>query len=122
MVEKMPIEAGIVVPLGPLAKLPAHKQQLLARMAEHETVEQTQIGELLPFVARHLAKHRTLAVNHFVVRKGQDEVFRKGVQQAESDLVMLIAAVDRVLRHVIQYVVHPAHVPLEPETTPAEID
>ncbi len=43
------------------------------------------------------------------------------VQQAEGQLVVVPATVDRLLRDVRQGVVHPAHVPLEAEAQPAHV-
>ena len=40
---------------------------------------------------------------------------------AERQLVVVVAAVDRVLLEVLERVVHPAHVPLEAEAQPAEV-
>ena len=73
----MPLEARIVVPLRPLAEFVAHEQKLLPGMAEHEAVEKPQVGEFLPVVAGHLAKHGALAVDDFVVREGQNKIFAK---------------------------------------------
>jgi hypothetical protein len=60
VVEEVPVEARLVVPLLPLRQLAAHEQQLLARLRPHVAVEQPQVGELLPVVARHLASSEPL--------------------------------------------------------------
>ena len=36
-------------------------------------------------------------MHDFVVAEGQDEVLVEGIDQAEGDLVLVVAAVDRVL-------------------------
>jgi len=54
--ERLPVEAGIVVPLVLLPELSAHEQQFLAGMRPHESEIGAQIGEALPFVARHPAE------------------------------------------------------------------
>ncbi len=46
----------------------------------------------------------------------QDEVLAECVMQPEGDLVVMVAPVDRIAGHVLQRVVHEAHVPFEPET------
>ena len=38
VIQQMPIQALVVVPFTHLRKFAAHKHQLLARMAEHETI------------------------------------------------------------------------------------
>src|SRR3546814_10577715 len=90
-------------------------------MGPHEGVAGAQVGELLPAVARHLAEQRALAVDDFVVAQRQDEVLAEGIDQAEGHLVVVMAAVDRVLAQVFQRVVHPAHVPLRSEEHTSEL-
>ena len=90
-------------------------------MGPHVGVQRAQVGELLPAVAGHLAEERALAVHDLVVGQRQDEVLAEGVHQAERQLVVVVAAVDRVLLEVLQRVVHPAHVPLEAEAEAAEV-
>ena len=97
---QVPLQAGVEVPLVPLAEVAAHEQQLLARMRPHVAVQQPQVGELLPQVAGHLVQQRALAVDHFVVRHRQHEVLVEGVDQAEGQLVVVVAAVDRIVLHV----------------------
>ena len=89
------MQAGVEVPLVPLAEVAAHEQQLLAGMRPHVAVQQPQVGELLPQVAGHLVQQRAFAVNHFVVRHRQHEVLVEGVDQAEGQLVVMVAAMDR---------------------------
>ena len=90
-------------------------------MRPHVAVQQPQVGELLPQVAGHLVQQRALAVDHFVVRERQDEVLVEGVDQAEGQLVVVVLAVDRLVPHVADRVVHPAHVPLEAEAQAAQV-
>ncbi len=116
---EVPLQALVEVPLVPLAELAPHEEQLLARMAPHVGIQQPQVGELLPGVAGHLVEERPLAVHDLVVREREDEVLVEGVDQAEGQLVVVILAVHRVVPHVPQRVVHPAHVPLEAEAEAA---
>ena len=84
-------------------------------MRPHEGVEGAQRAKLPPFILRRALEHRAFAVHHFVVADRQDEVLREGVRHRERHLVMVELPVDRLAAHVAQRVVHPAHVPLEPE-------
>ena len=111
-----------MIPLALLAEFAAHEHQLLAGMGEHEAVIGAQIGEALPVVAGHPAQDRALAVDDFVVRQRQDEIFRKRIMQAEQDVAVVMLAVDRILADVVQRVVHPAHVPFVAEAEPAIFD
>jgi hypothetical protein len=80
-----------------------------------------QPGELLPAVARHLGQHRALAVDDLVVADRQHEVLAVGVDHREGHLVVVVLAVDRLQRRVVQRVVHPAHVPLQAEAEAAHV-
>ncbi len=114
-----PVELAVIAPFVPFAEFSAHEQELLARMEGHVRVQQPQVGELLPPVARHLAEQRTLAVHDLVVRQRQHEALRPGVHEREGDQPVLVPPVHRIEREVAQRVVHPAHVPLHRETEPA---
>ena len=60
-------------------------------------------------------------MHDLVVRQRQDEVLGERVDQREGQLVVVVAAVDRVVLEVLERVVHPAHVPLEAEAEPAQV-
>jgi len=59
-------------------------------------------------------------VDRLVVGEGQHEALGEGVDEAEGQLVVVIAAMNRVLGEVLEGVVHPAHVPFEPEAEATE--
>ena len=52
---------------------------------------------------------------------GRHEVLGEGVDQAERQLVVMVVAMDRLVMHVAQRVVHPAHVPFQAEAQAAEV-
>ena len=58
-------------------------------------------------------------MHHFVVRQRHDEMLAVLVEHGESELVVMVLAVHRILAEVEERVVHPAHVPLEGEPEPA---
>src|SRR6266566_4694215 len=122
LLEKMPVERMVMAPFVFLAELAAHEQELLAGMAEHEAVISAQIGKALPFIARHAAENRTLAVHDLVMGERQDEVLEECVMQTEKDLAVMMLAVDRVFADVFERVVHPSHVPLVAESETAPLD
>ena len=93
----------------------------LPGMGPHVGVEGAQVGVLLPVVAGHPRQQRALAVHHLVVRERQHELLGERVDQAEGQLVVVVAAVHRVEREVLERVVHPAHVPLEVEAQAARV-
>ena len=122
LLDEMPIEAVVVIPLDELRELAAHEEELLARMRHPIAEEAAQSRELLPVVAGHLAHERALAVHDLVVRQGQHEVLAEGIHKGERDLVLIPLAVDGVEAHVREHVVHPAHVPLVVESHAAHVD
>ncbi|MCY1401592.1 hypothetical protein D9M71_167130 [compost metagenome] len=111
VLQQVPVQLLVMVPLAPLAELAAHEQQFLARMRPHETQVGPQVGEFLPAVAGHLVDQRVFAVHHFIVGDRQDEALGPRIHQAETQFVVVMGAVHRVLLDVMQRVVHPAHVP-----------
>jgi hypothetical protein len=96
VLEHVPVERAGAVPLGALAELGTHEQQLLAGMGEHVGVQQPQVGEALPLVARHLVDHRAFAMHHLVVRERQHEVLGEAVQHAEGQQIVVVLAMDRL--------------------------
>src|ERR1051326_4546853 len=110
-----------MVPFFPLTDLAAHEQEFLAWLAVHPRVKHPEIGKFLPFISRHLLDQRPFAVDDFIVTQNQNEVFLKGIDQKESDVSLVITPEYRVERHVFEKVVHPTHVPFEPESEAAEI-
>ena len=96
--------------------------QLLARLRVHVGEEQAQVGELLPLVAGHLADQRSLAVDDFVVRERQHEIFQERIQHAEGEHVVVILAMDGIVLKIFQRVVHPSHVPLHAEAEAADVN
>src|SRR3989442_1006880 len=119
--EQVPVEAAGFAPFVALGDFLAHKEEFLAGVSVLIGVKETEIGELLPEVARHFVKERVFAVDDFVVGEGKQEIFCEGVEKRKSELVVLVFAMDRVVRKIAQSVVHPAHVPFEAEAEATEI-
>src|SRR5262249_36234745 len=67
ILEKMPIKRMVMAPFTLLTEFAAHEHQFLAGMTEHEAVVGAQVGKALPFIARHAAENRTLAVHDLVM-------------------------------------------------------
>ncbi|RMS09593.1 hypothetical protein ALP75_201800 [Pseudomonas syringae pv. actinidiae] len=88
-------------------------------MRPHERQIGAQVGKFLPAITRHLVDQRVLAVHHFIVGNRQHKALGPRVYQAETQLAVMMLAVDRVFFHVLQRIMHPAHVPLvvEAQTT-----
>ncbi len=117
--QQMPVEAAIVIPLPPLSKFVAHKQQFFTGEGPHPGVVGTQVGELLPRIAGHTIKNRFFTVHHFIVGEGQNKVFGVVIENAEGHLVMVEFTIDRIELHIVEGVVHPTEVPLVPKAQAA---
>ncbi len=115
VLEQVPVHAAFVVPLALLPDLGAHEHQLLAGPRVLVGQQQAEVRELLPVVARHLRIERAFAVHDLVVADAVDEVLVELVDHREGQLVLVVAAVDRILLEILESVVHPPHVPLEGE-------
>ena len=61
-------------------------------------------------------------MNDFIVTQHENEMFGERVEQRERDVAVMKPPVNRIERHVLEEVVHPTHVPFEPEPEPAEIN
>ena len=108
-----------MVPLPPLAKLPAHEEEFFAGLGIHIAQQESEVGVLLPIVAGHFAEQRPLAIDDLIMRQGQDEIFVEGVEEAKRQRIMVELTMDGIVVHVLQHIVHPAHIPFQPkpETT-----
>ena len=115
LVEEPPVEAAALGPLRLLRELAAHEDQLLPGVRPHVGEERAQRRQLLVAGAPRLAQQRALAVHDLVVADRQDEVLAERIHEGEGHRAVVVLAEDRVLAEVAQGVVHPAHVPLEPE-------
>lgn len=113
--QQHPVQRLCLVPLGELAELLTHEQQLLARVGHHVAKEGAQVCKLGVVLAGHLVDQAALAVHHLIVADGQHKVLAEGVEEAEGDLVVVAGTEERVSLHVAEHIVHPAHVPLEVE-------
>src|SRR6202046_3642664 len=121
LIEQIPIQARVMIPFAPLAKLAAHEKNFLPRPRPHVTEQRAQVGELLPAIAGHLVDQRALAVDDLVVRERQHEVFEPRVNKSEGQIAVMKSPVNRLLAEVVERVVHPSHVPLEAEAKTADI-
>jgi len=100
VLEEMPVKTAGFAPFITLGEFLAHEEKFLARVGALIGVQQTEIGELLPRVAGHFVEKRVFSVDDFVVRERKQEIFREGVKQREREFVVLVFAMDGVVRKV----------------------
>ncbi len=90
-------------------------------MGHHIAHQRAHPGQLFLVRARHFIDEGALAVDHLVVRNGKDIIFGKSVKERKRDIVVIVFAVDGVERHVMEHVVHPAHIPFVIEAQPPAV-
>ena len=114
-----PLDGLVVAPLDKLADLVTHKVELGTGVRHLVEGQRAQAGKLAPPVARHAADERALAVHDLVVAERANEVLGKGVHDGEREQPVVAGAPRKIGLHVVQGVVHPAHVPLVVEAQAA---
>ena len=114
-----PLDGLVVAPLNKLANLVTHKVELGTGVRHLVEGQRAQAGKLAPPVARHTADERALAVHDLVVAQRANEVLGKGVHDGEREQPVVAGAPRKIGLHVVQGVVHPAHVPLVVEAQAA---
>ena len=75
ILEQMPVQRVLIMPLVPLAQLCPHKGKLFARMGKHIGIEGTDTGELLVVFTRHFSKERAFHVDYFIMGKREYIIF-----------------------------------------------
>src|SRR5580704_5634013 len=97
ILQDVPFQTAVMGPLAYLSEFVSHEQKLFSWLRVHIAEEQSQIGEPLPFVARHFSDKGAFAVDNFIVREGEHEIFREAVEHAESQLVVMEFAVNGIV-------------------------
>ncbi len=100
MLEQMPVEAVSFAPFVALGELLTHKEEFLSRVSVLIAVEKTEVSELLPHITGHFVEERIFPMNDFVVGKGEKEIFGEGVEEGESELIVLVFAMNGIVRKV----------------------
>ena len=114
-----PLDGLVVAPFNKLADLVAHKVELGTGVRHLVESQRAQTGKLAPPVAWHAADQRALAVHNLVVAERTNKVLGKGVHDGKREQAVVAGAPRKIGLHVVQGVVHPAHVPLVVETQAA---
>ena len=65
--QHVPIKLRSEVPFVPLAELPAHEEQLCARMGVHVGEHEAEVGKLVLSLSRHPAEQRSFSMDDLVV-------------------------------------------------------
>ena len=60
-------------------------------------------------------------MHNLVMRQRQHVIFRECIEHPERELIVVIAAMNRVVGEILERVMHPAHVPLVAKTEAAQV-
>ena len=60
-------------------------------------------------------------MNDFIVAQHQNEMLLKSVEEREGNVSLMKPPVNRIKLHVMEKVVHPAHIPFKPEPESAKV-
>ena len=113
ILQKLPFQAPVFIPLVHLSKFLAHEQKLFPRMACHKAVSGPQVCKFLFLgISRHLSRHGAFSVDHLVMGEHQDEVLAVCVEHTEGQLSVVLVPEIGIALHISQEIVHPAHIPL----------
>src|SRR3954464_2365360 len=110
-----------MVPFPPLPKFAPHKEKLLPRMSIHPSIKHPQIGKFLPAIARHFRKQRFFSMHDLIMAQHQDELLLKRIKQGKSNVSLMESPEYWIQLHVIEKVMHPAHVPFKAKSQSPEI-
>ena len=119
--EQQPVEALRIVPLDELCKFIAHEIELLAGVRDLIGEKRAQIVEFIVVIARHFIDERAFAVHDLIVAERQNKILGIGIRHGERQRVMVALSPQRIERHILEHIVHPAHVPFEQEAEAAII-
>jgi len=114
VVQHVPIQADIVIPLSPLPiSLPMNNSFLPAV----HTYNRAAIGDWQTFASRlpHFCQKGAFSMHDLVVGKRHNEIFGKGIKRPESEFVVVELAMDRIKADIFQRIVHPAISHLKPK-------
>ena len=112
ILEQIPLNLALLIPLVKLRNVLAHKQKLLARVHHHIAVCRTQVCKLRTLLSRHLSDHRAFSMYYLIVRKSQHKILAVRVDHAERKLAVVVRAEERIKLHIAEKIIHPAHIPL----------
>ena len=60
-------------------------------------------------------------MHDLIMRQGQDEIFVEGLEEAKRQRIMVELTMDGIVVHVLQHIVHPAHIPFQPKPEATDV-
>src|SRR5689334_16643421 len=102
--QEPPIELAVGIPFAALADFATHEEEHFPGEKPLVTEQRAKIGKAAPVITRHAGKERTFAVDDFVVRKRENEIFVVMIEHREREIVLMVFAMHRVAAEINQSV------------------
>ena len=112
VLEQVPVQLPLFVPLPEMPQLVAHEIELFARVRIHIEIEGAQLGAFFFVGAPELVDDCLFAVDDLVVAQRQQVKLVVEIVHTENDLSVCVGTLAEGGSEVVQRIVHPAHVPL----------
>ena len=90
-------------------------------MTEHKSIACLQICKFIIQITWHLIQHGAFQMHHLIMGQHQNIILTVSVAHGESHLVMVIFSEIWIQLHILQEIIHPAHIPLKSKAQPAII-
>ena len=113
LLAEVPVQRRVFIPLVELREILSHKEELLPGMSEHKEIGRLEISELVLCASRHLVDHGAFQMYDLIVGEDEDELLARGIAHAEGHFIVVELPEIGVQLHIVQEIVHPAHVPLK---------
>ena len=84
-------------------------------MTIHKAIGSSQVCKLRIQLSRHLIDHGALTMDYLIVRKHLNKVFTVCILQTKGQPSVIWSTEQRIHMHILQKVIHPAHIPFEQE-------
>ena len=112
VIEKIPVQLPLLVPLPEMSQLISHEIKLLSRMRIHIHIERSCLRELLLIISVHFLQYCCLPVDNFVMGQREQIPLIIVIDKGECQLMIVPCPVLGSCPEIIQSIIHPSHIPL----------
>ena len=114
--QQEPVKFSFLAPFTKLCEFLPHEKKLLTGVSHHECITSFKVSIFIKSQSRHLIKHRTLKMYHFIMRQYQDIILTVCITHGKCHQMMIILTEIWIQLHIFREIVHPSHIPLQAET------
>ena len=114
--QQEPVKFSFLAPFTKLSEFLPHEKKLLTGVSHHECITSFKVSIFIKSQSRHLIKHRTLKMYHFIMRQYQDIILTVCITHGKCHQMMIILTEIWIQLHIFREIVHPSHIPLQAET------